>query len=545
MKNLTYKLGFTLIELLVVVIIIAILAAIAVPQYKHAALKSRFSTVMPMAKAIADAQEVYFQGRQLYALDVEELDVTPVTAENTSVSLSQTDGYDYVMAQNSQVPGAHYIIYQKYSENYPSEIHCEAADDNEDAQWLCGVLSNNNSIGTTITGGYTTYVINGTGAGFPPAYIALMERVDCSGAEALGFTCTSDAEAGTKKICTMVGSTNICRTKTYNEDGSYTSVTCRANNEGVCTSSWKAALYDANGIQAGQRECSTVAADGSCSVYRTSFDYTYDTNGNILTKRYCKSSTIAADASCSEYSYGDYYTYDANGNVRTQRYCSKIEADGSCSAYNGWSNFNYTYDANGNRLTERQCNQSNITANGTCNGYTSDYAYDYTYDSNGNQTSKRQCQYVASNGNCNGYYNYKSFYEYDTNGNMIAHRNCNSVAADGSCNTYQNSGINYTYDANGNMLTERGCGNVDSSGNCTTYSYGYDYTYDANGNKTSRKSCSGSISMEGGCNRYGETYIYSYDDNGKTMYMQNCSGSNINTTTGECTAYNNWGTYTN
>ena len=152
--------GFTLIELLVVVIIIAILAAIAVPQYKHAVLKSRFSTVMPMAKSIADAQEVYYQGRQLYALDVDELDVTPVTAENTSVSLSQTNGYDYVMAQNSQVPGTHYIIYQKYCENYPSEIHCEAEDDNADAQWLCGVLSNNNSIGKTITDGYTTYIIN-------------------------------------------------------------------------------------------------------------------------------------------------------------------------------------------------------------------------------------------------------------------------------------------------------------------------------------------------------------------------------------------------
>ena len=52
--------GFTLIELLIVVAIIAILAAIAVPNFLEAQIRSKVSRVKSDMRALATAQESYY-----------------------------------------------------------------------------------------------------------------------------------------------------------------------------------------------------------------------------------------------------------------------------------------------------------------------------------------------------------------------------------------------------------------------------------------------------------------------------------------------------
>ena len=70
------KEAFTLIELLVVVLIISILAAVAMPQYQKAVIKSRVFAYMPFVKSLVQAQEAYYLANGHYAAYFEDLDVS-------------------------------------------------------------------------------------------------------------------------------------------------------------------------------------------------------------------------------------------------------------------------------------------------------------------------------------------------------------------------------------------------------------------------------------------------------------------------------------
>ena len=75
MKQINKK-AFTLIELLVVVLIIGILAAIAIPQYQKAVLKSQLHRGISLVESLYQADQAYALAHGDLATDIDDLDVS-------------------------------------------------------------------------------------------------------------------------------------------------------------------------------------------------------------------------------------------------------------------------------------------------------------------------------------------------------------------------------------------------------------------------------------------------------------------------------------
>ena len=92
MKN---KKGFTLIELLICVLIIGVLAAVALPQYKLAVEKSKAAQVLSLVKSFADAEERFYMLYDRYTYNYTDLDLElPSTKTAPCRSKSAQTCYD-------------------------------------------------------------------------------------------------------------------------------------------------------------------------------------------------------------------------------------------------------------------------------------------------------------------------------------------------------------------------------------------------------------------------------------------------------------------
>ena len=390
--------GFTLIELLVVVIIIAVLAAVAWPQYKQAVLKSRFSTVMPVAKAVADAQEVYYLGKNMYALGTDELDVTPTTAENTSVTLSEKDGYDYVLTQRTDIPQLHYVIYQKHSEQFPDEIHCEALKDDTSAEKICRSLGATKEIGETLTSNFITYVLSGTGNKADTGTEEEEPGVELD-AETLaklqaqaencpdGYECFVNEKKGTVTRCRA-------------EYGQIVNGECVAKRS---TSAWPyKEEYNADGQKEKQLYCYSFA-DDTCTNYVGIFT-SYNSNGSTENSTRCVGAIPTSGGICPNGNYQSVYesTRDSFGNFVSSNECviSSIDNVGKCGEYSSMSTYSNSYDSNNNRsYVQSICAEISGT---TCQSWVNSSAKVYSAD--GSYMSVT-CPYTSLKFACDGHWN--------------------------------------------------------------------------------------------------------------------------------------------
>jgi prepilin-type N-terminal cleavage/methylation domain-containing protein len=92
--------GFTLIEVMIVVAIIAILAAIAIPQLSVHRTKSYNTTAISDLKNAAIAQEAYYVDNRSYTINIANLSSSPYNfyiSEGTSVAVSSATNEAYLM----------------------------------------------------------------------------------------------------------------------------------------------------------------------------------------------------------------------------------------------------------------------------------------------------------------------------------------------------------------------------------------------------------------------------------------------------------------
>ena len=118
--------AFTLIELLVVVLIIGILSAIALPQYRVAVERAKYQQMVVVADAIVKAQQLYYMENNSYATSADELSI-----QRPDSDCSLGSAFTQCHLQKK-----HLMYEVDYTRRYR---YCIAVNDNNVANRVCSI----------------------------------------------------------------------------------------------------------------------------------------------------------------------------------------------------------------------------------------------------------------------------------------------------------------------------------------------------------------------------------------------------------------------